>query len=307
MLFGPQRLDPVLRPELDRLDVGDHVASITAGWQEREGESSEMSEHLDRRVTDLALHGRLEKVFAEDRELFSAHRARQDRLRELQALYRYRLDFVLEPARELMRREGDPELLIPERESAIDAVRRLDRQHLDRVTETHRRFEDRWSPADRPAIQRQLGEIEEILGTCDAVMIAGGHVAVLLNRMRLFGLGKVLRRHRLFAWSAGAMALGTRIALFHDSPPQGEGNAEILDEGLGLFADVLPLPDARRRLRLDDPVRLSLLARRFAPDVCVPLDAGQSVLCTPDGPRPGQDALRITAGGRVEPIGEDGV
>ena len=37
---------------------------------------------------------------------------------------------------------------------------------------------------------------------------------------------------------------------------------------------MVALPDARRRLRLDDALRVGLLARRFAPAVCLGLDDG---------------------------------
>jgi hypothetical protein len=101
-------------------------------------------------------------------------------------------------------------------------------------------------------------------------------VASLLNRMRLFELQALLtslpRPLPVFAWSAGAMAITERVVLFHDSPPQGPGNAEILGEGLGLLPGIVALPHASRRLRLEDPKRVSLFARRFKPDVCVALD-----------------------------------
>ena len=80
-------------------------------------------EHLDAEVVDLRLHARCEQAFAGDPELFRAHRARQDRLRQLQRLYRYRLDFAIQPARVLLERRGDREILDPEREAAIEAVR----------------------------------------------------------------------------------------------------------------------------------------------------------------------------------------
>ena len=70
------------------------------------------------------------------------------------------------------------------------------------------------------------------------------------------------------------MALGERIVLFHDSPPQGAGHAEVLRSGLGLYAGIVALPHARRRLKLDDPDRVSLFARRFAPDRCLAFDDG---------------------------------
>jgi hypothetical protein len=81
----------------------------------------------------------------------------------------------------------------------------------------------------------------------------------------------------IVAWSAGAMALSERVVLFHDSPPQGEGNPEVLESGLGLVRQVLPFPHARRRLKLKDPIRVSLLARRFAPKLCVAMERGSKL------------------------------
>ncbi len=45
------------------------------------------------------------------------------------------------------------------------------------------------------------------------------------------------------------MVVCETVVLFHDSPPQGAGNAEVLDAGLGLARGVIALPHARRRLR----------------------------------------------------------
>ena len=104
---------------------------------------------------------------------------------------------------------------------------------------------------------------------CDAVAIAGGHVATLVNRLILFGIGPMLRGKTVFAWSGGAMALSDRVVLFHDSPPQGPGASEVLDAGLGVVRDVVVLPEPERRLRLDDHQRVQRLARRFAPAACL--------------------------------------
>ena len=306
ILFGPQRLNPILRPELDRLMVDGRVAVITAGWQEREGEIDELRQHLGRPVIDLRLHARSEEVFTKDRDLAAAHRARQDRLQALQQLYRYRLDFVLEPARELMRRGGnEPDLLDQARDSAIEAIRQLDREHLLRLAEVHDEFERRWRPAHRLAVVEQREQLAEILRGSAAVAIAGGHVAVLLNRMRLFDMPSLFGERPVFAWSAGAMALAERVVLFHDSPPQGAGNPEVLDAGLGLYRGLVVLPNSRLRLRLHDPVRVSLFARRFAPDTCVPLDERMSVRRGERGFgwEPGSSTVQLTTDGRLEPLG----
>jgi hypothetical protein len=74
------------------------------------------------------------------------------------------------------------------------------------------------------------------------------------------------------AWSAGAMVVSDRIVLFHDSPPQGRGNAEVFGAGLGLFPGVVVLPHARRRLMFHNHDRTSVFARRFAGATCIALD-----------------------------------
>ena len=317
-LLGPQRLRPTVAAEIDRHPaVGGAagagsgapgpVAVVTAGWQEREAEDDELAAHLGRPIVDLCLHRRLEQVFAADPELFNAHRARQDHLRSLQRLYRYRLDFALEPARELLRRPTPEdawqrELLEAERADAIDALCELDRRHLARIAAVHRAFEEEHAPTARPAILAHRRELAALLAPAPAVVIAGGHVAVLVNRMRLFGLTELLDGKALFVWSAGAMALSERVVLFHDSPPQGMGNPEVLDAGLGLLPGIVVLPHARHRLRLDDPPRVEILARRFAPAVCIPCDGGEPALDWDGRHYRSHGGRRLGTDGRVEPL-----
>lgn len=299
-LLGPQRWQPHLVDAFDRLDIRGPVAAITAGWQEREGEDDELQEHLGRTVVDLALHRRLEQVFTEDVELFEMHRARQDQLRALQRLYRYRLDFFMEPARELLRRGNEPEALQEHQEAALAALRHFDDQHLESIRQVHAKFETTHRPLRRPAIRRQRRELQAILSKLNGVAIAGGHVAVLINRMRLFGVLELIQDLPIFAWSAGAMALGQRIVMFHDSPPQGAGNAEVLDVGLGWYEGLLPLPHASSRLRLNDPLRVSLFARRFTPEVPVPLETGVTLRCEEGAWHPWTPTQRLTLDGQIE-------
>ena len=42
--------------------------------------------------------------------------------------------------------------------------------------------------------------------------------------------------------------------------------------GISLFSDLLPLPDARQRLKLEDRVRVEFFARRFSDYACTVLD-----------------------------------
>ena len=81
----------------------------------------------------------------------------------------------------------------------------------------------------------------------------------------------------MFGWSAGAMVLTSRIVLFHDSPPQGRGHAEVFEAGLGLLPGVVVLPSARHRLNLSDRARVRLMSQRLAPSICVPMDEDEAI------------------------------
>ncbi len=272
-LLGPQRFNPHVADVFSQAKVDGSIALITAGWQEREAEINELSEHLKLPTQNLALYQRGDQLFSEHSDFHRDYRARQSMLRRLQRLYRTRLERLLDSARVLMRAEND-ELIDEARDAAIEDVRRLDEHHLNRIEKTHLEFRQTW-PLDRlPELVRHRNEIQEILGSCTALCIAGGHVVVLLNRLRLFGIKSLIQDLPIVAWSAGAMAIAERIVLFHDSPPQGAGNPEVLETGLALFKGLVPLPHAKRRLRLQDSVRVSLFSKRFEPRLCLTLDEG---------------------------------
>ncbi len=284
VVLGPQRLKPILNDALDRVlglaRGGERhpIAVVTAGWEEREEEVDELRQHVDRPVVNLRLFGRAEEVFRADPTLLAAVHRRDDGLRRLQELYRVRLSHALLAARELMRRaenervEEHRELLEIEVEASVAAVRELDDHHFQRIHELHQEFEEEFRPGERKHVARHRRELAEIVGDACAVCVAGGHVAILLNRLRLFDVPALIDGRPIVCWSAGSMALSEKVVVFLDSPPQGPGSAEVFEHGLGLYRGVLPLPHARRRLRLEDAARVGLFARRFRPLVCAALD-----------------------------------
>jgi len=262
------------------LDDAPRIATVTAGWEERESEDQELHEHLWSRSANLKLHERSEAILREDPELRVGVRWRTVRLREVQELYRIRVRHALEAARELFRREPSAtgaDLLSAERAGAIETLRTLDAEHERFVGGIRDEFVARWQPLERPAVVRQRAEVEGVLAECPVVCVAGGHVAILLDVLRLFDFTRLLGERALVAWSAGAMALSERVVLFHDSPPQETGSAEVLETGLGLVKGLLPLPHAKTRLKLADSSRVALFALRFRPLACVPLDEGSRV------------------------------
>ena len=265
VLLGPQRFDPTLADAVRELGITGNIATITAGWQERESEDSELNEHLERRTVNLRLYARAEETWKQDPELRAAHRARQDRMRHKQDFYRIRLEHELEAAFVIQTRKAPPEILEEEHDSSTQAIRALDESHLRDCVREHDRFLNTCDPSTRPVIVRHRDELAALLRGCAAVAIAGGHVATLLNRLELFDLKPLIQGKPIFAWSAGAMAISERVVLFHDDPPQGPGAAEVLDRGLGIIPGVVPLPQPDQRLRLSDRERVRLFARRFAP------------------------------------------
>jgi peptidase E len=273
-LLGPQIREPNLAEMLRKLSLQGPYAVITAGWQEREGEVEELRQHVAAPVQDLQVYARTEELFARDAALRVAHRQRQARLHEMQEVYRLRLDHAKRAARELLERDGDPGVLRPARRQAIAALRRLDLAHLNGIRRVHAQFEAEHVPLERPAVREAIADVRRIIDQSGAVFVAGGHVAVLLNRLRLLGGEWLLSGKPVVAWSAGAMVMCEAVVLFHDQPPQGASHSEVFDAGLGLVRNVMVFPHSQTRLKLHDATRVALLSRRFAPAACYTLDAG---------------------------------
>lgn len=285
VLLGAQRFDPTLGQAVAELGVRGKIATITAGWQEREEEDEDLHRHLDGRTVNLRLHARAEEVFRKDPKFHAAHRRRQAILRHRQDFYRIRLEHALDAQYVIQNRAAPHDILEDEARASIQAIREIDRMHLERCRRDWQEFDARYRPFERPAIAEHRAEIAEIVKDCEAIAIAGGHVASLLNRLRLFGIGELARDKVVFAWCAGAMAISERVVLFHHSPPQGQGAEEVLDEGLGLAGNVVVLPQPEFRLRLDDHERIQVMVRRFAPAVCLAMPARSRVTWLKRGPK----------------------
>ncbi|MCH8228314.1 MAG: Type 1 glutamine amidotransferase-like domain-containing protein [Proteobacteria bacterium] len=228
-------------------------------------------------IEDLNLYHQAEKIFALEPEPHALQRERQYKLLELQRLYRIRLTPTMAAARRLLREKGEPDLLRLEQRAAISQVRALDRHHVRRISAIHQDFDTRRAALLIPGAATLRQTIQRKVADSALVLIAGGHVAVLINRIRLFRLADELAQKPIIAWSAGAMVLGERIVLFHDDAPQGKRDAEVLDTGLGIVKNIIPLPHAKSRLDWSSRTRMALFSRRFAPAICCTLDNGSMI------------------------------
>lgn len=275
ILLGPQRPEVNLDSAIGQLGIDDApIAVISAAWQEAEGDIDDIQRLVSNPLHDLGLYQRTDTVFAADDALRSAYRLRQDQLIAQQRMYRLRLRQLMIAAREILRIEGDTKAVAEERRHAISQLRALDRHHLRQTRKIYARFDEQFSASHNDPLAESVARLEEDLARCQTVLITGGNVVVLMNRLRLFGFDSLLKDKNIVGWSAGAMVLCDRIVLFHDRMPQGRRDPEVMCAGLGIVSDTVLLPDARFRLRKNEAVRSSLFSRRFSPATCLTLDNG---------------------------------
>lgn len=302
VLLGPQGL-PGTTPDIGAVlaehGVRGKVALVRAGYQEREAEDAEMKGWLGVPAVNLELHRRSVEVFREDKEFTTAYQARQQRLRHMQAFYRVRLEKIEDAARTISVRYVEPELLEQEEKVSVDQFRHLDLEHVERCEAQRSAFEKQWKVPVRPVLAKHRAELREALAGTEALVIAGGHVASLRNRLALFDVLRLADGKPVFAWSAGAMVLTDRIVLFHDFPPYGSDIAQVLDAGFGLATGIVVLPDPRRRINLDAHAGIQRFARRMAPATCVAMDHGARLVYE-RGALTRVSADRLTTAGEVE-------
>jgi len=296
-VLGPQR-QPTLDRVLAGLNVDGPIAAINAGWQEREADDGELMALLGDRGRNLRLHARWFDALHADQEYAAAEREHRVVLEQVQQLYLLRLDHALRATYGVLERaEQHPRTRDAAAEDALEIVRLIDARHVQRIRELRDAFDEAWHPARRDAFAGHVAEVAEQLAQSACLVLAGGHVGELLWLLEVFGIAQHLPA-QVIAWSGGAMVLTERIVLFHDRVAHGPAQSEVLDRGLGLLRDVVLLPHARRRLRTEDPVRMSVLARRFTPASCVVLDDGMTLDFGQDSRLP-DDARVVTGDGRI--------
>lgn len=298
-LIGPQHATPDVGSVVAELGIHGPVALVRAGYQEFETDDAPLVAALGVPVVNLTLHARGNDVFKNSGEYSEAYQARQQRLRYMQGFYRTRLDGTEDAAKKISLRYVEPELLDQEEKVSVDLFRHLDNEHLERCQAVRAAFDKKWPCGSVELIEKHRAEVKEAMAGCDALVIAGGHVASLLNRLELFDvLGNVAGK-TIIAWSAGAMVLTDRIILFHDFPPYGSDIAQVLDSGFGLVPGYVVLPDPRRRVNLDARSGIQRFARRMAPATCVAMDHGARLILE-NGDLRFACATRLTTAGDAE-------
>jgi hypothetical protein len=283
-LLGPQRFLTTAGAVVRSLGVEGSVATVTAGWEERESDDGELDSVLEGRSRNLRLFGRMMDVLERDPDVAAAALALRDGVDDLSGAYSVRLHHALDSVYAVRRRKGRDDVLTAAYEDGIEAVRRLDLWYLDEVRELYNEAYATGA-ADRSELWAQhRTEVSELLAGSSVLAVAGGHVGMLLRTMQFFSV-RPPAELPVVAWSAGAMAMTRMVVLFNDFT-QSHAAEEVWDRGVGRVDGVIALPHARRRIMLEDRVRTQVFVRRFQGYACLLLDDGAKVAVGPDGSLP---------------------
>lgn len=279
-VLGPQRPEPNVPKALAAVPGHGPVVLISAGWRLDETETPDVLRRMGIPVVHLPLYAWFEEVRERAPALESAWSARQSDIQAFKHLYQVRMRSLLEACATLSTTTDPTDRSAREElDDAVEDVRRLDDRVLERTGQIIHAHPDTLHTWEHPVVAPRHAEARELLMSARAILVAGGHVGVLRSRLWFFGLHRLLPEAwengaAVIAWSAGAMALSERVVLFYDDPPEGPTWPELLDKGVGLLPQAVFLPHARQRLRLNDRVRVGLLASRFGPGACLGLELG---------------------------------
>ena len=272
-LLGPQRRVAGARAAVAELIPEGPVATVNAGWRERETDTAELDAVLGGRMRNLELYRRWQQLIEADPAYAEAERRLTGHLGDLRRAYQLRLRHAIAAVRAVSQRVSNEPVRAAALADATDGVRALDAWHVARSGELRRAFYAEVRLGERPSVVDHREAVARLVGDSAGMVFAGGHVGVLLHLLHVFGLARMLRPP-VIAWSAGAMALSPRVVLFGDHAPYGHPDPEVYAEGLAAYAQAVPFPHARRRLRLTDAEHIQLLAARLSPYPALRLDDG---------------------------------
>ena len=114
---------------------------------------------------------------------------------------------------------------------ACKNVQSVDRNCFKRLRQIKHEFDAILTPWLHDSAVPLHEQIIDILDRCSGLIITGGHVAILRNRLAFLVWENLLPNFimegkHIFAWSAGAMCLTDQIVLFHDNPLLGVKDAQ---------------------------------------------------------------------------------
>ncbi len=248
------------------------LALISAGWRYDEERDEPLRAAVGATIHNLRLYHAYQEIEREAPDLAAAHARKQAAVKKAKVAYRVAIAQTLGTLTRLWPLRDEP--LPPWFAQAAAHLRAVDELFLTECDRLHRQFAEEGRPDRHPIVRAVRARAVDLLAGCDALLIAGGHVGILRNRIAFFGIDSLLPTRPIIAWSGGAMVLTDRILLYHDHTNFGVGTAEMLDRGFGMAEGVVYLPHARERLFLGNEAGVGILARRLAPARAIGLENG---------------------------------
>ena len=264
VLLGPQRFLTTAGTVVHSVAPDGPVATVTAGWQDREAADDELDEVMGGRSRNLHLYGRLSDVLTTDDHFATEALRHRDAMDELAGIYSLRLQRALDSAYVVARRPARDDIAESAFADAVRGVQDIDAWYLRAVDELYGELETAAPPESSEEIARHRHEVAELLRDATVLAVAGGHVGILLRCLRLFAVVPS-PEVPVVAWSAGAMALTERVVLYNDLGPQGDpgrgglGPRRRAGPRRGRDAPRAP-PAAARRPRAREGVRAAVRA-----------------------------------------------
>ncbi len=281
VLLGQQRDVPRLQSVLERCNISGPVGLVSAGWEEDEDDDQWVRDAVDVPVINSQLYGLADQLFQQDPQVIELLRERQDRLRELREINELQTEHLCTVARELWRRLASHAGALVPLQQTFEQLRTVDDSYLEAITTIIVEYDQRIAPKERPSVLEYRHKVLERLQDCQALLIAGGHVGVLLNRLNLCRLFQHIQLP-IIAWSGGAMALGERVYFYDQFLPHTKREVELSRRGMCLFSGAQLFPRASQRLQLHDSLELGILSRRMK-SPCLLLDEHSEMAWSENG------------------------
>ena len=205
-ILGPQRPSPNLPNIIERHLPDGPLAVITAGWRIDEIDISALERDLNRPLYLLPLYGWFDRLGAKEPELASLHSERQIKIKSYKKVYNLQLRAAFDLWTKIAElAEENPELYSMDEKDALAAVRITDRRAIERQDLIRKEFDQLNTPWTHTVTMPYHDKIKNTLKKCRGLIIAGGHVAVLRNRLFFFGRDKLLPEciadgKTMFAW-----------------------------------------------------------------------------------------------------------
>ena len=186
VLLGPQRFRTTVGAAIRTVAPEGTVATVTAGWRDRESDTDELDATLEGRGRHLRLYGRLTDVLDSDQRFAEAALAHRDAVDELAGIYSLRLQRALDSVYTVQRRTVRTDVAASAEADGVRVVQSIDQWYLDAVDQLHGELQAAAPPEESEPIQRHRAEVAEAVGQASAIAIAGGHVGQLLRCLKLF-------------------------------------------------------------------------------------------------------------------------